>query len=80
MKKYCFLVLVGLLAFVSNHQVVAQGIKAVPIEGRWDLTVDFNGGKAASWLEVRHSGIKTLTGHFISESKAILKSSFASGE
>ena len=63
MKKYCFLVLVGLLAFVSNHQVVAQGIKAVPIEGRWDLTVDFNGGKAASWLEVRHSGIKTLTGH-----------------
>lgn len=68
MKKYCFLVLVGLLAFVSNHQVVAQGIKAVPIEGRWDLTVDFNGGKAASWLEVRHSGIKTLTGHFVWES------------
>ncbi len=68
MKNYCFLLLVGLLAFVSNNQVMAQGMKAAPIEGRWDLTVDFNGGKAASWLEVRHSGPKTLTGHFVWES------------
>ena len=68
MKKYCFLVLVGLMSIVSNNQVMAQEIKAAPIEGRWDLTVDFNGRKAASWLEVRHSGLKTLTGHFVWES------------
>ena len=32
MKNYCFLLLVGLLAFVSNNQVMAQGMKAVPID------------------------------------------------
>ena len=68
MKKYVLLVFIGLLAFISNNQLIAQEIKAAPIEGRWDLTVDFNGRKAASWLEVRHSGIKTLTGRFVWES------------
>jgi len=39
-----------------------------PIEGRWDLTVDYEGRKAASWLEVRHSGTNGYVGRFVWES------------
>ena len=35
------------------------------IEGRWDLTVDVNGTPSPSWLEVRHSGHRTLVGQFV---------------
>lgn len=35
------------------------------IEGRWDITVDVNGKKEPSWLEVRHSGLKMLIGQFV---------------
>ena len=35
-----------------------------PIEGRWDITVDMDGKPLPSWLEVRHSGYKTLIGQF----------------
>jgi len=39
-----------------------------PLEGRWDLTVDMGGGRLApSWLEVRHSGVKTLIGRFVAD-------------
>jgi len=35
------------------------------IEGRWDMTVYMSGKTYPSWLEVRHSGIRTLVGHFV---------------
>ena len=35
------------------------------IEGRWDITIDMNGKTAPSWLEVTHSGLKTLIGQFV---------------
>ena len=43
-----------------------------PLEGAWDLNVSMenrNGGVsvAPSWLEVRHSGLKTLTGRFVGD-------------
>ncbi|HEV7348616.1 DUF1080 domain-containing protein [Telluribacter sp.] len=41
---------------------------ATPLEGRWDITVDMNGKPAPSWLEVTHSGNKTLVGRFVSVS------------
>jgi len=41
--------------------------KRQAIEGRWDLTVDLGDRLAASWLEVRLSGIKTLVGHFVAD-------------
>jgi hypothetical protein len=53
---FTFLVLVSL-------QSSAQS----PIEGRWDITVDMGDRKAPSWLEVRHSGIRMLTGHFVAD-------------
>jgi Domain of Unknown Function (DUF1080) len=36
-----------------------------PIEGRWDITVDVDGKKSPSWLEVRHSGLHMLVGQFV---------------
>ncbi|MEO8413372.1 MAG: DUF1080 domain-containing protein, partial [Ginsengibacter sp.] len=36
-----------------------------PIEGHWDITIDLDGKKAPSWLEVRHSGLHTLVGQFV---------------
>lgn len=38
------------------------------LEGRWDLTVDMDGKPSPSWLEVTHSGIRTLVGRFVSVS------------
>jgi hypothetical protein len=39
-----------------------------PIIGHWDLTVDLgNNQTAPSWLEVKLSGFKTLTGYFVAD-------------
>lgn len=35
------------------------------IEGRWDITIDEDGKKSPSWLEVTHSGHKRLVGHYV---------------
>lgn len=35
------------------------------IEGRWDITINLDGKKAPSWLEVHRSGIRTLVGEFV---------------
>jgi len=36
-----------------------------PLEGKWDITVDWAGKPRPSWLEVRHSGLSTLVGYFV---------------
>ena len=64
MKK----LLIALFAFASS----AYAQEHHPLEGAWDLKVSMenrNGGvsTAPSWLEVRHSGLKTLTGHFVGD-------------
>lgn len=43
--------------------MTAQDYKA--LEGRWNLTMDFQGGEVPSWLEIKHSGHKTLVGRFV---------------
>jgi hypothetical protein len=35
------------------------------LEGRWDITINADGKSAPAWLEVRHSGHKTLVGQFV---------------
>jgi hypothetical protein len=46
----------------------AQNDTKQPITGHWDLTVDMgNNQTVPSWLEVKLSGFKTLTGHFVSD-------------
>ena len=56
-----------LLLFAVFAQAGASFIRmAAPIEGRWDITIDWGGGKQKpSWLEVRHSGLHMLVGSFV---------------
>ncbi len=49
--------------FGAAFNTYAQHIS--PLEGRWDLEMDFMGKKAPSWLEIRHSGTATLLGRFV---------------
>src|SRR5690349_22352422 len=50
------------LTFVSQAQ---HDEGPAPIEGRWDITIEKDGKFLPSWLEVEHSGIKTLVGRFV---------------
>ncbi|WP_026814648.1 3-keto-disaccharide hydrolase [Arenibacter certesii] len=36
-----------------------------PIEGRWNMVISQNGKELPSWLEIRHSGTRTLVGRFV---------------
>lgn len=56
-----------ILTFVSLFST-ASPKAAQPIEGRWNITIDMDGTKLPSWLEVRHSGYKTLIGQFTATS------------
>ncbi|PWJ58326.1 uncharacterized protein DUF1080 [Dyadobacter jejuensis] len=59
----------SLLLFIFTIMAFNSAVQAAaPIEGRWDITVDVDGKPAPSWLEVRHSGVKTLVGQFVSVS------------
>lgn len=61
--------LVPLALMVATVSVNAkQELKkddAPSILGRWDITIDYNGKKLPSWLEVNYSGFKTLVGQFV---------------
>lgn len=61
MKRQSILYLFLMLAVLSTDAAVDSKI----FEGRWDITIDYNGKKYPSWLEIRHSGIKTFVGHFV---------------
>ena len=51
-----------LLAVFSLN--VTQAQEGHPLEGKWNLTIDQEGEKLPSWLEIRHSGTNTLIGRF----------------
>lgn len=61
MKRGFLFTLVLLAIFFLNGW--AQ--EAHPLEGRWNLEIDYQGEKLPSWLEIRHSGHKTLVGRFV---------------
>ena len=52
------------LIFIFYQQAMAQQQKH-PLEGRWDITLSMDGKEFPSWLEVTHSGTKTLVGRFV---------------
>jgi len=52
-----------LLIATLTLQLNAQDSKS--IEGRWNLTLSYDGKEVPSWLEVSHSGLSTLVGHFV---------------
>lgn len=51
-----------IFAFISLSAISQQ---QHPLEGRWDLEMQFMGKTVPSWLEVRHSGHETLIGRFV---------------
>ncbi|TLP81641.1 DUF1080 domain-containing protein [Maribacter sp. ACAM166] len=50
------------LAAINVNVLVAQ--EGHPLEGKWNLTIDQEGEKLPSWLEIRHSGTNILIGRF----------------
>lgn len=52
-----------LVALLTSPSTFAQSI-----EGRWDITITDKGEKYPAWLEVSHSGVKYLNGHFVGSS------------
>lgn len=63
-KRFLFFFLL-LLAGAKNVSASEPAADSVSIEGRWDLTINMNGNPQPSWLEVRHSGHRTLVGDFV---------------
>jgi hypothetical protein len=59
-----FLLFTGILLvlFISNS---VKASAADPVEGRWDIAIESNGKTLPSWLEIEHSGIRTLVGRFV---------------
>jgi hypothetical protein len=52
------------------------------IEGRWDITIDIDGKKSPSWLEVHRSGLRTLVGEFVGtggSARPVSKVNFTNG-
>ncbi len=64
----------------------AQHVTNTPstsIEGRWDITIDMDGKPAPSWLEITHSGLRTLVGQFVGtagSARPVSKVNFADGK
>ncbi len=58
------------LAFLqlNAHTLPAINLFATAIEGRWDITINEDGKEKPAWLDVRHSGLKTLVGYFVASS------------
>ena len=64
-KKADLLILsIYLVVFFSSKTLHAQPGSS-PIIGRWDITIDVAGKHEPSWLEVIHSGTRTLVGRFV---------------
>lgn len=67
-KKIARLVSVFFLTLLTLFALTAfafNPVDSMTLEGRWDLTISMAGKENPSWLEVRHSGRKTLVGHFV---------------
>jgi len=84
-KTMTKLVVIGMILFTYSGCIYANpflfGDPA--IEGRWDITVDKGDKKVPSWLDVRHSGNRTLVGYFVSESgsaRPVSKINFKDGK
>lgn len=57
-----------LAASIVSTTLLSQESAPPPILGRWDLTIHTARGDRSAWLEVRHSGVRTLVGQFVGTS------------
>ncbi len=63
MNRFKMYVVAFGLILASTTLTFAQQIN--PIEGRWDMVISQEGEELPSWLEIRHSGSRTLVGRFV---------------
>ena len=63
MKINFKLISISLAILFFATSISAQDEKK--LEGRWDLVISKDGAELPSWLEIRHSGYKTLVGRFV---------------
>lgn len=54
---------IAIVLLFSTTSIFSQDEKK--LEGRWDLVISKDDAKLPSWLEIRHSGHKTLVGRFV---------------
>lgn len=83
-KSLLIVLCIGVFSLtVSAETSPAKSDADSTIEGRWDLTINMDGKPAPSWLEVTHSGLKTLVGQFVGiggSARPISKVNFAGGK
>jgi len=82
MLANCRLSILTLLLFSISMGVNAQDDTSA-IEGRWDLTITMADKQLPSWLEVQHSGVRTLVGRLVFASgsaRPISKINFKDGK
>ena len=80
-KKYIFPFLS--VCFISLAAMGQEHAGPPPMEGRWDLTINWSGNPMPGWLEVRHSGLNTLVGRVMlvgGSARPISKVNFADGK
>lgn len=62
-KGFTTIFCISLLALLVSYSTKALNAEAV--EGRWDIVIESNGKSIPAWLEIEHSGVKTLVGRFV---------------
>jgi hypothetical protein len=63
MMKFRAVLTTALFVAMTSQLFAQEDTK--PLEGRWDLVIMRDGKELPSWLEVKHSGNKTLVGRFV---------------
>lgn len=79
-KKFFSLLVISSMML---SQLTAKSINDESLEGRWDMTITKGDKKLPSWLEVNHSGIRTLTGYFVGDggsARPVSKINFKDGK
>jgi hypothetical protein len=78
---FIYIIILSFLFVCFTTCSLAQDTKS--LEGRWDLTLMMNGKESPSWLEVQHSGVRTLVGRFVfvnGSARPISKVNFKDGK
>ncbi len=65
MKKNTIKILSSIAFFMAITIAPVNAQQISPLEGRWDMVINYEGKELPSWLEVRHSGTHTLVGRFV---------------
>ncbi|HRH59923.1 MAG TPA: DUF1080 domain-containing protein, partial [Chitinophagaceae bacterium] len=83
MQRMVTILCCSVIFFAANSVKVYAQETAQPIEGRWDITFNMDGKATPAWMEVRHSGVKTLVGDVMvagGSARPISKVNFADGK